>query len=44
MQYFDAKELERMLDEFYEFDRKLIHLKYQEITERFRRWESGRLF
>ena len=44
MKYFDTRELEIMLDEFYEFDRKLIHLKYQEITERFRRWESGRLF
>lgn len=34
MQLCDAREIERILDEFHEFDRRLIHLKYQDITDR----------
>jgi hemerythrin-like domain-containing protein len=31
--YFDKQEQDRMLEEFWEFDRKLIHEKYQKIVE-----------
>lgn len=33
MDYFTAEEQERMLRRFYEFDRKMIHEKYQNIME-----------
>jgi rubredoxin/hemerythrin-like domain-containing protein len=33
MAYFTAAEQEKMMQEFYEFDRELIHEKYQTITE-----------
>lgn len=31
--YFSAEELDRMLAEFWEFDRKMIHEKYQKVFE-----------
>jgi len=34
MEYFSEQELERMLQEFSDFDRKMIHVKYQQIVER----------
>jgi hypothetical protein len=34
MQYFNEQELERMLNEFSEFDRKMMHVKYQQIVEK----------
>ncbi|MCP8305462.1 MAG: hemerythrin domain-containing protein [archaeon] len=34
MEYFDKQELDDMLQEFWEFDRKMIHEKYEEIVER----------
>ncbi|MCL5073976.1 MAG: hemerythrin domain-containing protein [Actinobacteria bacterium] len=33
MDYFSGKEKEKMLDEFSDFDRKLIHEKYKEVIE-----------
>ena len=33
MEYFSATEQDDMLDEFWEFDRKLIHEKYRKIVE-----------
>ena len=33
MQYFTRKEQDDMLDEFWEFDKKLIHEKYRKIVE-----------
>jgi hemerythrin-like domain-containing protein len=35
LDYFSQKEQERMLEEFYEFDRKMIHEKYTGVVERF---------
>ena len=32
MDYFTKEELEKMLDEFYEFDRKMIHEKYLKVV------------
>ncbi len=34
MDYFTKEELDCMLQEFWEFDRKLIHEKYKEIVDR----------
>jgi hemerythrin-like domain-containing protein len=33
MEYFSKEEQDRMLNEFYEFDRKMIHEKYREVVE-----------
>ena len=33
MDYFSTAEQQRMLESFYEFDRKMIHEKYQNIME-----------
>jgi len=33
MEYFTRQELDEMLQEFWEFDRKLLHEKYEEIVE-----------
>ena len=33
MEYFSKPELDRMLEQFWEFDRKLIHEKYEQIEE-----------
>lgn len=33
LEYFDEQEEEKMLQEFWEFDRKLIHEKYKKIVE-----------
>jgi hemerythrin-like domain-containing protein len=35
LEYFTKREQDAMLQEFWEFDRKLIHEKYQKIVERF---------
>ena len=35
MDYFTAKEKEKMLEEFLEFDRKLIHEKYKKVLEKY---------
>ncbi|HOI93114.1 MAG TPA: hemerythrin domain-containing protein [Syntrophobacter fumaroxidans] len=34
MEYFTKEEQDRMLAEFYEFDRKMIHEKYRNVVER----------
>ena len=34
--YFSSEELDRMLEEFREFDRNMIHEKYQKVVESFR--------
>ncbi len=34
MSYFSAEELERMLKEFYDFDRNLIHERYKAMVEK----------
>jgi len=31
MKYFDKQELDDMLNDFWEFDRKMIHEKYQKV-------------
>jgi len=36
MDYFTAKEKEKMLEEFLEFDRKLIHEKYKKVLEKYK--------
>ncbi len=33
-EYFTKEELDKMLAEFYEFDRKMIHEKYEKIVSR----------
>jgi hemerythrin-like domain-containing protein len=33
MKYFSESEQQSMLDEFWEFDRKMIHLKYKSVVE-----------
>jgi hypothetical protein len=33
MKYFDEKEQENMLLEFWDFDKTLIHEKYQKVVE-----------
>jgi hemerythrin-like domain-containing protein len=33
MEYFTEEEQDRMLDEFYEFDRNMIHEKYQKVVD-----------
>ena len=33
MDYFDKSEHEQMLDEFYDFDREMIHDKYRNIVQ-----------
>ena len=38
LEYFDGQEQARMLDEFWEFDRMLIHEKYTKVVDRL---ESG---
>jgi hemerythrin-like domain-containing protein len=38
MEYFDKEEKDRMLDEFWDFDKKMIHEKYERVVEK---WESG---
>ena len=40
LEYFDDAETERMVAEFDEFDRQLIHEKYLGVVERLERWES----
>lgn len=35
MEYFSREELDEMLDEFQEFDRKMIHEKYRRVVEAF---------
>jgi hemerythrin-like domain-containing protein len=35
LDYFTKREQDAMLQEFWEFDRKLIHEKYQKVVERF---------
>jgi hemerythrin-like domain-containing protein len=32
MEYFTKEEQDKMLDEFYEFDRNMIHEKYQKVV------------
>lgn len=39
MEYFSDEEREAMLREFYEFDRKMIHEKYNQIADLLERWE-----
>jgi hemerythrin-like domain-containing protein len=33
MEYFTKEEQDKMLDEFYEFDRNMIHEKYQKVVD-----------
>ncbi len=33
MEYFTKEEQDRMLDEFWEFDRKMIHEKYMKVVD-----------
>jgi hemerythrin-like domain-containing protein len=40
LEYFDDAEKERLVAEFDEFDRQLIHEKYLGVVERLERWES----
>ncbi len=35
MEYFSKEEKDQMLDEFYDFDREMIHQKYQEILDKY---------
>jgi hypothetical protein len=34
MEYFTAQEREAMLKEFWEFDRKMIHEKYEKVLDK----------
>jgi hypothetical protein len=34
MEYFTLEEQDKMLKEFYEFDRNMIHKKYRKIVDR----------
>ena len=34
MEYFTKEEQDRMLNEFYEFDRNMIHEKYRNVVDR----------
>lgn len=35
MEYFSQEEKDKMLDEFYDFDREMIHQKYQKILDEY---------
>jgi hemerythrin-like domain-containing protein len=42
-EYFSQKEQKEMLQEFWEFDRNLVHAKYQQVTERMENISAGAL-
>lgn len=42
MQYFDDEEQQKMLQEFWESDRTLIHLKYKNVVEELQSQNSGK--
>lgn len=44
MEYFSKEEKDRMLREFWDFDRQLIHEKYQAVIEQWERWSLKRAF
>jgi hypothetical protein len=33
MEYFSKKEQDTMLEEFWDFDKEMIHVKYQKVVE-----------
>ncbi len=42
MQYFNGEEQQKMLQEFWESDRTLIHLKYKDVVEELQSQNSGK--
>jgi hypothetical protein len=43
MNYFTDKEKETMLDEYWEFDKKLIHEKYKDVIDKMEKKSFGDL-
>jgi len=35
MKYYSAQELDKMLDDFWEFDKAMIHAKYKQVVEKY---------